>query len=95
MPNAEVSVINPNLLVHFLVYRLSPRKRRGHQRGLPPGFEPGTSRAQTHSSAMARHSAEAARAAISSPSETAFYDIFGLSAFSRVPLVPFCSLQER
>ena len=41
-------------------------------------------------SPMARHAGVAARAAISFPYETRFYDVIGLSAFSSLPLVGFC-----
>ena len=43
-----------------------------------------------HCSPMARHPGVAARAAISFPYETHFYDVIGLSAFSSLPLVGFC-----
>ena len=58
--------------------------------GFPMGFEPGTPRTTMHCSPMARHSGVAARAAISFPYETRFYDVIGLSAFSSLPLVGFC-----
>ena len=58
--------------------------------GFPLGSEPGTSRTTMHCSPMARHSGVAARAAISFPYETRFYDVIGLSAFSSLPLVGFC-----
>ena len=54
------------------------------------GFDPGGLPHQMHCAPMARHPGVAARAAISFPYETRFYDVIGLSAFSSLPLVGFC-----
>ena len=58
--------------------------------GFPLGFEPGTPHTTMHCLPMARHPGVTARAAISFPYETRFYDVIGLSAFSSLPLVGFC-----
>ena len=58
--------------------------------GIPPGYEPGVSRTTMHCPPLARHSGVAARAAISCPYDTRFYDVIGLSAFSSLRLVGFC-----
>ena len=62
--------------------------------GVPPGYEPGVSRTTMLSPPMACHSGVAARAAISCPYDTPFYDVIGLSAFSSLPLVGFCLTEE-
>ena len=60
--------------------------------GVPPGFRTGD---PPHHNALFTHGTPpgpgvAARAAISFPYETRFYDVIGLSAFSSLPLVGFC-----
>ena len=83
-------IVNPNSLAPFFVSSLSPRKGRGQKMGVPPGFRTGDPRTTMHCSPMARHPGVAARAAISFPYETHFYDVIGLSTFSSLPLVGFC-----
>ena len=58
--------------------------------GIPPGFEPGISYTTMHCAPQPCHSGVAARAAISCPYETRFYDVIGLIAFSLLSLVGFC-----
>ena len=84
------SNINPNSLAPFFVSRLSPRKGRCQKMGIPPGFRSGDLPHHNALFTMARHSGVAARAAISFPYETRFYDVIGLSAFSSLPHVGFC-----
>ena len=49
--------------------------------GVPPGYEPEVSRTTMHCPPLAPHLGVAARAAISCPYDTRFYDAIGLSAF--------------
>ena len=80
--------LTPSPPFSFLAYLLG--KGGVKKWGFPLGFEPGTPRTTMHCSPMARHPGVAARAAISFPYETRFYDVIGLSAFSSLPLVGFC-----
>ena len=80
--------LTPSPPFSFLAYLLG--KGGVKKRGFPLGFEPATPRTTMHCSPMARHPGVAARAAISFPYETRFYDVIGLSAFSSLPLVGFC-----
>ena len=87
--NHEVSLtLTPSPPFSFLAYLLG--KGGVKKWGFPLGFEPGTPRTTMHCSPTARHPGVAARAAISFPYETRFYDVIGLSAFSSLPLVGFC-----
>ena len=79
----------------FSFVDLSPRKERGPKMGFPPGYEPGGLSHHNALSTPARHSGVvAARAAISCPYDTCFYDVMGLNAFSSLPLVGFCWTEE-
>ena len=64
-------------------------KGRDPKMGVPPGCEPGLSRTTMPFPPLASHSGVAARAAISCPFDTRFYDVTGLSAFSSLPLIGF------
>ena len=86
--NHLLLTLTPSPPFSFLAYLLG--KGGVKKWGFPLGFEPGTPRTTMHCSPMARHPGVAARAAISFPYETRFYDVIGLSAFSSLPLVGFC-----
>ena len=89
--NVDVSdglTLTPSPPFSFLAYLLG--KGGVKKWGFPLGFEPGTPRTTMHFSPMARHSGVAARAAISFPYETRFYDVMGL--FLHFPLLDFVGL---
>ena len=73
--------LTPSPPFSFLAYLLG--KGGVKKWGFPLGFEPGAPRTTMHCSPMARHPGVAARAAISFPYETRFYDVIGLSAFGK------------
>ena len=59
---------------------------------VPPGFKPGASCIIMHCSPLAHHLGVAARAAISFPYGTPFYDVIGLRMFLSLPFVGFVGL---
>ena len=81
--NDSILTLTPSPPFSFLAYLLG--KGGVKKWGFPLGFEPGTPRTTMHCSPMARHPGVAARAAISFPYETRFYDVIELSAFSSPP----------
>ena len=83
-------LLNPNSHAPFFVSRLSRLRKGSKNGGSPPGFRTGGLPHQMHCAPMARHPGVAARATISFPYETRFYDVIGLSAFSSLLLVGFC-----
>ena len=58
--------------------------------GVTPGFEMGVSHTTMHCPPVVRNSGVAARAAISCPSKSPFYDVIRLGTFSSLLLVGFC-----